>query len=529
MHVADYLVIAAYFAVVVYIGLRARRSVHDSEDFFLSGRSLPAVVTGIAFVAANMGSFELMGASATAAKYGMFAVQLSWIGCVPAMIFSGLVMARFFYSSKARSVPEYLRMRFDEKTRGLNAINFAFLTLFTSGLSLFGLAVVFQALFHWPIDLSIWVSAGTVLSYVYLGGLRATIYSEVLQFFLIVAGTVPLSIMVLHSVGGISGLLGRLPNDMAHAWTPIFHPATSAYGGGLFSVTVCLGIASFAYWSTDFLVVQRLLAAKDLESAQKTPLIAAFPRMLLPALTVVPGLAAVFIIPGKLHGDFNMAIPLMYIHFYPEGLLGVGIAALLASFMSGMAGNVTAFNTVWTYDIYQAYIAPNRSDRHYLMVGRVVTVVGILLSIGAAYTARGFPNIFDYWALVSTIFVAAPFATFVLGVFSRKVGGTAAFIGMLAGIFATVGHYVLFRFGYLRYGSDLSMDFYGGFYGFSVNLAVALTVSWFLTEPPRQQLEGLVYWETPKPPRTSTPFYRTPVALAIAAGVLVTVLNLIFW
>ncbi|HEX5482487.1 MAG TPA: sodium/solute symporter [Terriglobia bacterium] len=529
MHSADYLVIVAYFAIVVYIGLRTRRSVHGSEDFFLSGRSLPALVTGIAFVAANMGSFELMGASATAAKYGMFAVQLSWIGCVPAMIFSGLIMARFFYSSKARSVPEYLRLRFDEKTRGLNAINFAFLTLFTSGLSLFGLAVVFQALFHWPIDFSIWISAATVFSYVYLGGLRATIYSEVLQFFLIVAGTVPLSIMIFHSVGGISGLLARLPQNMAHAWTPLFHPSTSAYGGGLFSVTVCLGIASFAYWSTDFLVVQRLLAAKDLESAQSTPLIAAFPRMLLPVLTVVPGLAALFVIPKQLHGDFNMAIPLMFIHYYPAGLLGVGVAALLASFMSGMAGNVTAFNTVWTYDIYQAYIAPNRSDRHYLLVGRAVTVAGILLSIGAAYTARGFPNIFDYWALVSTIFVAAPFATFVLGVFSRNVGGTAAFIGMLAGILATLSHYELYRLGFLHYGSALEMDFYGGFYGFSTNIVVTFIASWFGSKPIRQQVEGLVYWDTPKPPRTLTPFYRTPVGLAIWAGVLVIVLNIIFW
>ena len=529
MHTADYLVIVAYFAVVIYIGLRTKKSVHDSEDFFLSGRSLPAVITGIAFVAANMGSFELMGASATAAKYGMFAVQLSWIGCVPAMIFSGLVMARFFYGSKARSVPEYLRLRFDEKTRGLNAVNFAFLTLFTSGLSLFGLAIVFRALFQWPIDLSIWVSGGAVLTYVCLGGLRATIYSEVLQFFLILVGTVPLSIMALRDVGGISALLSRLPRNMAHAWLPVFHPSTSRYGGGLFSVTVCLGIASFAYWSTDFLVVQRLMAAKDLESAQKTPLIAAFPRMLLPALTVIPGLAALLIIPRQLHGDYNMAVPLMFIHFYPVGLLGVGMAALLASFMSGMAGNVTAFNTVWTYDIYQAYIARNRSDRHYLMVGRIVTIVGVLLSIGAAYTARGFPNIFDYWALVSTIFVAAPFATFLLGVFTRDVGGTAAFVGMLAGIVSTISHYLLFRLGYLHYGSALAMDFYGGFYGFSINLVVAFMVSWLEPAPAPRGFEGLVYWDTPKEPHTSTAFCRSPAGLAVAAGVLVIVLNIIFW
>jgi SSS family solute:Na+ symporter len=529
MHSIDYLFIFAYFALVIYIGIRTKRSVHNSEDFFLSGRSLSVFLTGVAFVAANMGSFELMGASATGAKYGMFATQLSWIGCVPAMIFSGLVMARFLYGSKARSVPEYLRMRFDERTRALNAINFAFLTVFTSGLSLYGLAIVFHALFHWPIDLSIWASAGTVLAYVYLGGLRASIYTEVLQFFLILGGTFPLSIMVLRSVGGFSGLLGRLPENMAHTWKPVLHPAGTAYGGGIFSIVVCMGVASVAYWSTDFLVVQRVMAAKDLESAQKTPLIAAFPRMLLPFFTVVPGLAALIVIPDQIRGNYNLAIPLMFIHYYPAGLLGIGMTALLASFMSGMAGNVTAFNTVWTYDLYQAYIAPNRSDHHYLKVGRVATIVGILISIAAAYTARGFPNIFDYWALVSTIFVAAPFATFVLGIFTRRVNGVAAFTGMLAGILGSIGHYVLYRLGYLHYGSDLDMDFYGGFYGFMINLVVTLLVS--CVEPPHgvEGLEGLVYSNTPQDAGKSKAFYRTPAALAMGAALLVVILNIIFW
>ncbi len=529
MHALDYLIITAYFGVVIYIGLRVRGSVHSGEDFFLSGRSLPAITTGLAYVAANMGSFELMGASATGAKYGMFATQLSWIGCVPAMIFSGLVMARFFYGSKARSVPEYLGLRFDEKTRALNAINFAFLTIFTSGLSLYGLAIVFQALFHWPIDLSIWVSAGTVLTYVYLGGLRASIYTEVLQFFLIVVGTLPLSVIVLTSLGGFSGLLRRLPANMAHTWTPVLHPQGTAYGGGLFSVVVCMGVASFAYWSTDFLVVQRVLAAKNLEAARKTPLIATFPRMLLPALTVVPGLAALIVIPEQMKGNYNMAMPLMFLHYYPVGLVGIAMTALLSSFMSGMAGNVTAFNTVWTYDLYQAYLAPNRSDSHYLKVGRIATVVGILVSIAAAYTARGFPNIFDYWALVSTIFVAAPFASFLLGVFTRRVGGTAAFCGMLAGILGTITHYVLYRLGHLSYGSDLDMDFFGGFYGFSTNLVVTLLVSLFERTRPLQQLQGLVYWDTPSPSRAMTPFYRSPEALALGATVLVIALNIIFW
>jgi SSS family solute:Na+ symporter len=527
MHSLDYAVIAAYFGVVIFIGVRVRKTVHTSEDFFLSGRSLSVWTTSFAFVAANMGSFEIMGASATAAKYGMFTAQLSWIGSVPAMLFSGLVMARFFYGSRARSVPEYLRMRFDEKTRTLNAINFAFLTIFTSGLSLFGLAVVLQALFHWPIDISIWISAGTVLVYIYLGGLRASIYTEVLQFFLIVGGMLPLSIIIVHHFGGIGPLLRELPGNMAHAWTPVLHPRGTPYGAGLFSITACLGVASFAYWSTDFLVVQRILAAKDLDSAQKTPIFASFPRMLLPFLTALPGLAALIIIPHALHGNFNMAIPLMFIRYYPAGLLGIGITALVASFMSGMAGNVTAFNTVWTYDLYQTYIAPSRSDRHYLAVGRIMTVAGILISVAAAYTARGFRDIFDYWALVSTVFVAAPFATFLLGVFTRGVRGKAAFTGMLVGILATIGHYVLYRMGYLRYASDLAMDFYGGFFGFSANLIAALLVTCF-SRPHIQKLPGLVYWDTPKADKSPQPFYRTAAFWAISSALLVLLLNLIY-
>jgi solute:Na+ symporter, SSS family len=531
----DYFIILGYFAVVIYIGLRTKRKVHSSEDFFLSGRSLPALTTGIAFVAANMGSFELMGAAANGAKYGMFSTHLAWIGCVPAMIFSGLVMVRFFYGSKARSVPEYLGLRFDEKTRALNAITFAFLTVFTSGLSLYGLAIVFHALFYWSINVCIWVSAVTVLSYVTLGGLRASIYTEVLQFFLIVIGVFPLSIMILFEFGGLSGLLNRLPENMAHTWIPVLHPEGNAYGGGLFSIVVCLGIASFAYWSTDFLVVQRALAAKDMDSAQKTPLIAAFPRMLLPFITILPGLAALVVIPEKLQGNYNMVMPLMLLKYYPVGLLGLGMTALLASFMSGMAGNVTAFNTVWTYDIYQSYIAPNRSDQHYLKVGRVVTVVGILISIGAAYMALGFYNIFDYWALVSTTFLAPPFAIFLLGVFTRSVKGTPAFIGMLTGILAAMVHFLLYRFGYLHYASDLLMDFYGGFYGFCVSLIVTVTLTAFQGIRRSEEslsatdFRGLVYWETPASQIKTQPWYRTPIAVAGAAAVLVIILNILFW
>ncbi|HWB95345.1 MAG TPA: sodium/solute symporter [Bryobacteraceae bacterium] len=522
----DYAVLAAYFLVVIAIGLRTRRSVHTSDDFFLSGRSLPSWITGLAFMAANLGSFELMGFAANGAKYGMFTNQLYWIGSVPAMIFAGLVMVRFFYNAKIRSVPEFLRLRFDEKCRGLNAISFAFLTIFTSGLSLYGLAIVFHALFGWSIDLCIWLSGGTVLFYVMSGGLRASIYTEVLQFFLMVLGILPLSVMALRSVGGLSRLLSRLPDTMTHTWVPVLHPEGTPYGAGLGSIFIGLMVASFAYWSTDFLVIQRALAAKDLDAAQKTPLIATFPKMFFPILTVVPGLIALLVIPHQIQGNFNMTLPLMFLHYYPAGLLGVGITALLSSFMSGMAGNVTAFNTVWTYDLYQNYIAPHRSDHHYLIVGRVVTIVGIVISIATAYSARAFPNIFDYWALLSGIFVGAPFGTFVLGVFTARVRGTAAFCGMLTGIFSDIAHYFLYEAGYLHYGSVLAMDFTGAAVGFFANIGTALLITMVQGPTP---ITSPAHWWKASAFVAARPWYRTPEALACLSFAVMVVLNLIFW
>lgn len=522
MTALDYGVIAAYFCLVVYVAARARRHVHTSEDFFLSGRSLPLWMTSIAFMAANLGSFELMGFTANAVKYGMFTAQLYWFGSVPAMIFAGLVMVPAFYAANVRSVPEFLRVRFDERCRALNAIAFAFLTIFTSGLSLYGLAIVFHTLFHWSLDLSILASASTVLFYVMSGGLRASIYTEILQFFLMIGGIVPLTYMVLRQYGGLAGLLARTPENMRHVWKPVLEPGSSAWGAGFFPLIVGLGIASAAYWSTDFLVIQRALAAKDIDTAKKTPLYAAFPKMLFPVLTVIPGLAALIAIPSRIEGNYNMTLPLMFLEYYPAGLLGLGVTALLASFMAGMAGNVTAFNTVWTYDIYQTYFAPNKPDSHYLWVGRAVTVIGILISIVVAYSAQAFPNMFDYWALLSGIFVGAPFATFVLGALTKGIGGTAAFSGMLAGIATTTGHYYLFKWGYLHYGSALAMDFTGAAYGLFANASLTLSITW--------ASGGRVRFLSP-PWRTAAPaaiWYRRPGGVAVVALVMMIVLNAMF-
>jgi SSS family solute:Na+ symporter len=459
----------------------------------------------------------------------MFTNQLYWIGSVPAMIFAGLVMTPFFYRNKVKSVPEYLRMRYDERTRTLNAAGFAMLTVLTSGINLYGLAIVFKVLFNWPLNISIFVAAGTVLLYVTWGGLRATIFNEVIQFFLIVVGLFPLSIMALRAVGGRAGLAAHLPENMLHTWRPVFHPAGTPYGGGLFSVIVPLGfVVSFAYWSTDFLVMQRAFAARDLESAQKTPLIAAFAKALFPFFTVVPGIAALVLIPELIKGNYNLTLPLMLVRFYPPGLLGLGLTALVASFMSGMAGNVTAFNTVWTYDLYQTYIAPGKPDRHYLYVGRLTTVVGVAISIGTAYLALRFENMFDYWALLSSIFIATSFATFFLGVFTKRVTSTGAFYGMLAGFATAITHYVLYTRGIIQYSSAMEMDFYDGTWGFFVNASVAMLVSQFGCRKSDHELQGLVFWLRDKVAVRKEGWALRPASLAVAVAVLTITLNIIF-
>src|ERR1700722_1673176 len=527
MHLPDYLVLGGYFALVLFIGARLKDRIKSGEDFFLSGRSLPSWITGISYMAANLGSLELMGFVANGAKYGMFTNQLYWIGSVPAMIFAGLVMTPFFYRNKVKSVPEYLRLRYDEKTRTLNAAGFAVLTILTSGINLYGLAIVFKVLFNWPINVSVFVAAGTVLLYVTWGGLRATIFNEVIQFFLIAIGLFPLSILAFRAVGGRAGLAARLPQQMLHTWLPVFHPAGTPYGGGLFSVIVPLGfVVSFAYWSTDFLVMQRAFAARDLEAAQKTPLIAAFAKALFPVFTVVPGLAALIIMPELIKGNYNLTLPLMLMRFYPAGLLGLGITALVASFMSGMAGNVTAFNTVWTYDLYQTYIAPGKSDRHYLHVGRLTTVIGVALSIGTAYFALHFENMFDYWALLSSIFIATSFATFFLGVFTKWVTSRGAFYGMLAGFATAIAHYVLYTQGIIHYGSVMEMDFFDGTWGFCANAAVAMLMSLTGQRKADHDLQGLVFWLREKT-RLEVKGGGPPT-LGIGVAVLTITLNVIF-
>src|SRR4051794_1328854 len=453
----DYAILLIYFAFVIGIGWVLKRYMKGSTDFFLSGRSIPAWVTGLAFISANLGAQEVIGMAASGAKYGIMTSHFYWVGAIPAMVFLAIFMMPFYYGSRARSVPDYLKLRFDEKTRGLNAISFAVMTVFSSGISMHALASLLHLLLGWDYNMCIAISALIVLAYIFLGGLTSAIYNEVLQFFMIVLGFTPLVWLALKDVGGWTALKAKLvpvatqagfaAGTWSESWKHMDSSMDNPMGVGWFGMVMGLGfVLSFGYWCTDFLVVQRAMAARSMSAARRTPLIAAIPKMLFPALVILPGMIAIALhhssggnfLPLAKDGtpDYNLTIPTMLAKYFPTGILGIGFTALMASFMSGMAGNVTAFNTVWTYDIYQGYIVPGKSDQHYLWMGRWATVAGILVSIGAAYLASAFNNIMDMLQLVFGFVNAPLFATFLLGMFWRRATGHGAFFGLLGG---TVG------------------------------------------------------------------------------------------
>jgi SSS family solute:Na+ symporter len=590
----DWLIMLVYFAFVLGIGFALKRYMRTSNDFFLAGRAIPAWVCGLAFISANLGAQEVMGMGASGAKYGIVTSHFYWIGAIPAMCFLAIFMMPFYYGSKARSVPEYLRMRFDEKTRALNAFSFAFMTVVSSGISMYAMALLIQTLglfkgilpdayiFH----VSIIVSAVIVLGYIFLGGLTSAIYNEVLQFFLIVAGFAPLVWIGLRNVGGWQGIKQTLPASMTHSWRGMEHASTNPLGVEWIGLTMGLGfVLSFGYWCTNFLVVQRAMAAPSEEAARRVPLIAAIPKMFLPILVILPGLIAVSItshvagtptaagtststtlpldvahphgiVPvktdpitganvvdssGQLVYDYNLTVPALLLHYFPTGILGLGLTALLASFMSGMAGNVTAFNTVWTYDIYQAYIHKNGTDAHYLWMGRMATVGGVLLSIGAAYAVTSFNNIMDALQLVFAVINAPLFATFLLGMFWKRTTGHAAFTGLTVGTLAAVLHHGLtlplgdatgIHGGWLhvvyQYPSDMAQNFWTAIFAFVINFVVTVVISLVTKPRPEPELVGLVYSLTPKPIETHLAWYQKSSTLAIAVLAVAVVLNIIF-
>jgi SSS family solute:Na+ symporter len=555
MHLApvDILLIVIYGAFVLAVGFLLRREVTGSVEFFMAGRSMPAWVAGLAFLSANLGAQEMIGMAASGAKYGILTSHFYWVGAIPAMAFVGVFMMPFYYGSRARSVPEYLKLRFDEKTRAFNALTFAVMTVFSSGISMYAMGALLALLLGWNIHASIAISALVVLIYIAFGGLTSAIYNEVLQFFLIVFGFAPLVYLGLRDAGGWEGLAARVPETFVHSWAYLGRADANPMGVEWFGMVMGLGfVLSFGYWCTDFLVVQRAMAADSMNAARRTPLIAAVPKMLFPFLVIVPGIVALGLtlhpnpgatplLPALPDGtyDYNMALPLMMARYYPAGLLGVGLTALLASFMSGMAGNVTAFNTVWTFDIYQSYIRPRQRDAHYVLVGRLATVVGVVVSIATAYAAMRFNNIMDMLQLVFSFVNAPLFATFLLGMFWMRTTGHGAFWGLVAGTGAAAVHYevtivagassLLPKIAILHaYPSDMAQNFWGAIASWTTCFVVTAGISLVTTARSPEDLRGLVYGATTQS-RDDSVWYRRPGVLAVVVLACTVALNILFW
>jgi SSS family solute:Na+ symporter len=549
----DYSILAIYFLLVIAIGVMARRAVATSEDFLLSGRSLPAWVTGLAFISANLGAIEILGMAANGAQYGMSTLHFYWIGAVPAMVFLGLVMMPFYYGSRVRTVPEFLLRRFNPATHLLNAVSFAAAAVLTAGVNLYALALVINALIGWPIWLSIIISAVFVLVYITLGGLSGAIYNEVLQFFVIVAGLVPLVIIGLKDVGGYSGLKEKvghtaLGTHSFSTWggTNVGHWTNPL--GDWIGIVMGLGfVLSFGYWTTNFAEVQRALSAKDLSAAQRTPLIGSFPKIFIPGLTIIPGLIALVLIPklGQTKDlTYNDAIPLLMNRFLPNGTLGIALAGLLAAFMAGMAANVSSFNTVFTYDIWQTYIAKGRRDGYYLRVGRIVTVVGIVIGIGTAFIASGYSNIMNYIQLLFSYFNAPLFATFIVAMFWKRTTAWAGFYGLAAGtIGAAVMHFGGYHIAYFYPGGVFDpthskinaqmLNFYGAITAFVADVVVTVLVTMVTKPKPIEELAGLVWGvhdpNAPDPDKVPKPqWWASPKLLGGTSIGIVIVLSIIF-
>ncbi len=559
----DYAIVGLYFVVVIAIGWNLRRRVRGSADFLTARHSIPGLVAGLAFVSANLGAQEVIGMAASGAKYGIMTSHFYWVGAIPAMVFLGVFMMPFYYGSRARSVPEYLKLRFDEKTRAFNALSFTFMTVLSSGISMHALASLLKLLLGWQYAPCIAISAAVVLVYIFLGGLWSAIYNEVLQFCLIVAGFLPLSLLALRDVGGWEALKAKLvpvataqgyaPGTWTESWSHLGQASANPMGVEWFGLVMGLGcVLSFGYWCTDFLVVQRALAAKSLGAARRAPLIGAVPKMLFPALLILPGMIAVALDHGSDHGflpltaagtpDYNMSIPSLLIRYFPAGLLGLGFTALIASFMSGMAGNVSAFNTVWTYDLYQSYIAPNRSDRHYLWMGHVATVAAVVLAIATAYLASAFDNIMDMLQLVFGFVNAPLFATFLLGMSWRRANGHGAFYGLLGGTLAAAIFHGLslssgagagVKGGWIeplwKFRSEMGQNFYMAIVACGTCLALTVLIS--LATPANKQdaeLKGLVHSLSDRIDDRSDAWYLRPVVLGAIVLAVTVALNFVF-
>jgi SSS family solute:Na+ symporter len=552
LSLVDIVIVALYFFLVLAIGFYLKNRANTSEDFFLAGREMTAWIAGLSFLSANLGALELMGWAAAAYQYGILATHWYWVGAIPAMLFLGLVMMPFYYISKTHSVPGYLKLRYGEGSRTLSSISFAFMTVLMSGINMYSMALVMKVVLGWDIHFSIWVSSITVAIYVALGGLRSAIFNEVLQFILIWAGALLIPILGLVEAGGWTGLKARIAHNAAQEYTHLWGTLGSFNGNpmGIHWTGIVLGLGwviSFGYWTTDFLVVQRILSAKDLRSAKLAPIIGATFKMFVPFIVILPGLLGLALLPIKLTGEtaavatgghsYNEVLPLMLARYCGPGLLGLGITALIAGFMSGMAGNVSAFSTVWTYDIYGALINKNASDSTYVRMGRWCTVLGVLISVGTAYLVMQFLSIMDYVQALFSFFIAPLFGTVLLGMLWKRASPKGGFWGLLAGTAASVGMWAWVKLNpkalaYVALSSnakDMAENMYRALWSWIVCVLVTVIVSYMTKPKPQGELAGLVYGVTAIPGEGAVPLYKRPIFWAAAVCLVFVVLNVIFW
>src|SRR5438034_3447826 len=548
----DIAIIVFYFGLVLTIGMYLRGRSRTGEDFFMAGREMTAWIAGLSFLSANLGSLELMGWAAAAYQYGILATHWYWIGAIPALLLLGMVMMPLYYISKTHSVPGYLRLRFGESSRTLAAISFAFMTVLMSGINMYSMALVMKVVLGWNINFSIWVSSLTVAVYVALGGLRSAIFNEVLQFILIWAGALLIPILGLVEAGGWSNLKLQIAQNASPAYTHLWSTLGSFHNNpmGIHWTGIVFGLGfviSFGYWTTDFLVVQRVLAAKDLRSAKLAPIIGAAFKMLVPFIVILPGLLGLAVLPMKLTGEtmavatgqhsYNEVLPLMLARYCGPGLLGLGITALIAGFMSGMAGNVSAFATVWTYDLYRPFIRRDAPDAHYVLMGRWSTILGVLVSIGTAYLVMQFKSIMDYVQALFSFFIAPLFGTVLLGMLWKRATPAGGFWGLLAGTLSSIGMYALVKADHSMLAvialssqaKDMAENMYRGLWSWLICVAVTVAVSAFTRPRPVEELTGLVYGATELPSEGHLPLSKRPIFWAGVAFALFVLLQWVFW
>ena len=553
----DVAIISIYFAAVLGIGFYLKKFTKTGEDFFLAGREMTAWIAGLSFLAANLGSLELMGWAASAYQYGILATHWYWIGAIPAMLFLALVMIPFYYISRTHSVPGYLQLRYGEPARALSAVSFGLMTVFMSGINMYSMALVMKVVLGWDIHFSIWVSSITVALYVGLGGLLSAIFNEVLQFVLIWLGALLISIIGLIETGGWSGMVARIhtnfpAQDFTHAWRTLGSFSDNPMGINWVGIVFGLGaVISMGYWTTDFLVVQRVISAKDLRSAKLAPIIGAAFKMCVPFIVILPGLLGLAVLDGPGHHflvgeaeairtgghSYNEVLPIMLARYCGPGLLGLGITALIAGFMSGMAGNVSAFATVWTYDIYRATFRKSATDAHYVLVGRWCTILGVLVSIGTAYLVMQFASIMDYVQALFSFFIAPLFGTVLLGMLWKRASPAGGFWGLAAGTVSSIGMWAWVKAdpSALQYvalspkAKDMAENMFRALWSGLICAVVTVVVSLATRPKPVSELVGLVLGCTEIPGEGHLPLYQRPVFWAAVVGAVFVALNIIFW